>query len=88
LHRASQAPLPSSTPNLIAGTVAKITPWGVQARVTIDSGMSLTALVTWRCLEELALQPGQQVLVTFKASAVHVIYHHERSRETMGKPGT
>ena len=78
LHRASQAPLPSSARNIIAGTIIKITPWGVQARVTIDSGMSLTALVTWHSIEELGLQPGQPVLVTFKVSAVHIIRHHEQ----------
>jgi tungstate transport system ATP-binding protein len=88
LHRADQAPLLSGTPNLVSGTIARITPWGGQARVTISSGVSLTALVTRRCLAELALQPGQQVLVTFKAAAVHVIYHHERSGESMGKPET
>ena len=81
LHRAGQAPLPSSARNLIAGTIRKITPWGVQARVMIDSGMSLTALVTWRSIEELGLQPNQPVLVTFKASAVHIIQHHERGGE-------
>jgi molybdopterin-binding protein len=42
--------------------------------VTIDAGIALTALLTWGAIEELGLQPGQPVLVTFKASAVHVIY--------------
>jgi tungstate transport system ATP-binding protein len=81
LHRASQAPPASSARNLVSGTIAKITPWGVQARVLIDSGMPLTALVTWRSLDELGLQPGQEVLVAFKASAVHVIHHHDRGSE-------
>jgi molybdopterin-binding protein len=74
--------------NLVSGTIANITPWGVQARVLIDSGMSLTALVTWLSIEELGRQPGQQVLVAFKASAVHVIHHHEPGSEAVDKPET
>jgi molybdopterin-binding protein len=42
-------------------------------RVTIDCGAPLTALVTRHTLAELALLPGCPVLVTFKASAVHVL---------------
>jgi molybdopterin-binding protein len=78
LHRASQAPQLSDAGNLVPGTVAKIMPWGLQARVMIDSGMPLTALVTWHAMAALDLQPGQQVLVAFKASAVHVMQHYNR----------
>ena len=86
LHRASQAPQLSSGCNLVSGTIARIIPWGVQARVIIDSGMSLTALVTWRSIAELDLQPGEQVLVAFKASAVHVMQHHERDETAVRQP--
>jgi tungstate transport system ATP-binding protein len=86
LYRASQVPLPSSARNLVLGTIAKITPWGVQARVQIDSGMPLTALVTRRSITDLDLQPGQQVLVAFKASTVHVLHHHERGGAAESEP--
>jgi tungstate transport system ATP-binding protein len=74
LHATSHASLAASTRNVVPGTVARTTPWGVHVRVTIDAGIALTALLTWRALEELDLQPGQPVWVTFKASAVHVMH--------------
>lgn len=73
VHATNHASLSTSTRNVVPGTVARITPWGVHGRVIIDAGIALTALLTWRALEELDLQPGQPVLVTFKASAVHVM---------------
>jgi tungstate transport system ATP-binding protein len=76
LYRADQEPPPSSARNLLRGTLTRITPWGTQARVTIDCGMPLTALVTHRSVSELGLDTGQPMLVTFKATAVHVIRHH------------
>ncbi|HEY7495080.1 MAG TPA: ABC transporter ATP-binding protein [Candidatus Tectomicrobia bacterium] len=75
LHRTDQAPLPAQMCNLVTGTVAQITPWGTQMRVTLDCGVPLVALLTWRSLENLALAPGLPVLVTFATSAVHVICH-------------
>jgi tungstate transport system ATP-binding protein len=76
LHRTDQAPLPADTHNLVTGTVAQITPWGTQVRVTLDCGAPLVALLTRRSLEELALVPGLPVPVTFNIAAVHVICHH------------
>jgi molybdopterin-binding protein len=75
LHDANHPPLPASEANLISGALAKIIPWGGQARVTIDSGVPLLALVSWRIIEELGPQPGQAVVMSFKASDVHVIPH-------------
>jgi molybdopterin-binding protein len=69
----------------VPGTIARIIPWGVQARVIVDSGMPLTALVTWGSMAELDLRPGQQVLMAFKASAVHVM-HRERGGAAMRQP--
>jgi molybdopterin-binding protein len=54
--------------------------------VLIESGMSLTALVTRRSIEELGIQTGQEVVVTFKASAVHVIHHRDGDGEVVSKP--
>jgi tungstate transport system ATP-binding protein len=75
LHRAVQPPLLSSAWKLLTGTVVTMTPWGTQVRVTIDCGAPLTALMTRSALADLALAPGDPVLVTFKASAVHVMQH-------------
>jgi molybdate transport system ATP-binding protein len=46
---------------------------GHQARVTVDCGFPLFALITKQSLEELGLQPGQEITATFKAHAVHLI---------------
>jgi molybdopterin-binding protein len=46
---------------------------GPLARVTVDCGFPLVAVITNRSLEELGLAVGQDVVASFKASAVHVI---------------
>ncbi len=76
LSRADQTPLPSSARNTLRGVITRITPWGGQARVTIDCGLPLIAMLTRRSVEALGLTPGQEAVVSFKASAVHVIRHH------------
>jgi tungstate transport system ATP-binding protein len=86
LHRAAQPPPPLQAWNLLTGTVVTLTPWGTQMRVTIDCGAPLTALVTRRTLAELALVPGCPVLVTFKASAVHVIQQQRPTGSSRAMP--
>jgi tungstate transport system ATP-binding protein len=73
LYPQCQASRPRSEANAVQGTLAQITPWGGQLRVTIDSSVSLTALIPGRCAKALGLQPGQAVTMCFAASAVHVI---------------
>jgi molybdopterin-binding protein len=63
----------SSARNRLRGTIVRITPAGHQARVTVDCGFPLIALITKQSLEELGLQPGQEITATFKAHAVHLI---------------
>jgi len=41
--------------------------------VQIVCGPRVVALVTKQSFEEMKLAPGSQVVVTFKASAVHLI---------------
>jgi len=64
---------PRPETNSLPGTVGQMTPWGGQLRVTIHCGVALTALISGRCSRALELQPGQRVLASFSASAVHVI---------------
>ena len=64
---------PSSARNRLRGAIDRITLMGHQARVTIDCGFPLIALITKQSLEELGLQPGQEITATFKAHAVHLI---------------
>jgi molybdopterin-binding protein len=46
---------------------------GPLVRVTIDCGIPLVASITRASAEEMGLAPGGRVLVTFKATAVHLI---------------
>jgi len=63
----------SSARNRLRGAIDRITLMGHQARVTIDCGFPLIALITKQSLEDLGLQPGQEITATFKAHAVHLI---------------
>lgn len=71
--RAAQLP-PSSARNVVHGRVVRWTPAGFNARVTVNcTDFDLVVLITRRSLEEFRLDPGTPVLLTFKATAVHLI---------------
>ena len=63
----------SSARNVFAGTIRKITPFGLFHRVHLECGFDLVAYVTRQSLEELGLEEGKSVTASFKATAVHVI---------------
>lgn len=63
----------TSARNRLAGTVKEVTPLGAAARVGIDCGFPLSAIVTRSALDELRLAPGTHVVAAIKAGAVHVI---------------
>jgi tungstate transport system ATP-binding protein len=65
----------TSARNSFHGTVTRILARGPFFKVELDCGFFLTAFVTPLSLEELRLAPGQVVVATFKATAVHVIRH-------------
>jgi len=65
--------LSTSARNSFAGPIKKIVSFGVLARVEIDCGFPLIALVTKRSAEEMGLERGKEVYASFKATAVHVI---------------
>ncbi|MEN6443790.1 MAG: ABC transporter ATP-binding protein [Methanoregula sp.] len=69
----SPAPFVSSARNCLFATVSQIIPLGSTARIILDAGFPLTALLTRESCRELDLWPGSPVYATFKASAVHVI---------------
>ncbi len=46
---------------------------GPEARVVVDCGFPLVALVTRRSVEELGLVEGARVTAAFKATAPHLI---------------
>ncbi len=63
----------SSARNRLTGTVAQVVAAGAQARVVVDCGFPLVALVTHRSVEELGLVAGARVTAAFKATATHLI---------------
>jgi tungstate transport system ATP-binding protein len=63
----------SSARNLLAGAITRITVTDAGARIVVDCGFPLVAVVTPRSLAELGLVEGTPVAVTFKASAPHLI---------------
>ena len=69
----SLQPPSSSARNSFRGEVKLMALSGPYARVEIDCGLTLAALITRRSAEELGLKVGQQVHASFKATAVHVI---------------
>jgi tungstate transport system ATP-binding protein len=63
----------SSARNHYTGKISKIFPTGSQIRVTVDCGIPMVALITKRSWEELSLKIGDTVIVSFKASSIHLI---------------
>ena len=76
--------LECSARNTLSGTIARIALYGSFARVTVDAGFPVTALITHRSAEELEFREGQPVCITFKASAVHVIRKAAHSQPAAG----
>jgi len=75
----SRQPFTSSARNCYLGTIA-----GLQRRlsvveVKVDIGVELIVYITYRSLEELRLKEGEEVYLTFKATAGHVIGTGDKS---------
>ncbi len=69
-------PLPravSSARNQLPGSVSRMVAQGSLVRVSVDCGIPLVASISRASAGEMGLAPGGMVLVTFKASAVHLI---------------
>lgn len=63
----------TSARNRLRGRIIDVTPLGALYRVRVDCGFPLTALVTRPSAEEMGLEVGEDITVSFKASAAHVI---------------
>ena len=69
----SLEPGASSIRNQFGGRVVEIIPSGAITRVTVDvAGTPFIAALTSRSVEELRLAIGREVVVAFKATAVHL----------------
>jgi molybdate/tungstate transport system ATP-binding protein len=69
----SRSPQASSARNHFAGLVTEVATYGAYARVSVEvQGVPLVALLTLPSLRDLALAPGSEAYVSFKAFAVHL----------------
>ena len=71
----SRGSLPGPAPrNRLAATVTRVEHGSAVAHVSVDiSGIGLVAAITTATAEELALRPGDPVVVSIKATAIHLI---------------
>lgn len=70
----SERPLAkTSARNTLPGIVSDIIKSGMIYRITINAGEEFRVNITRASAEELALTPGKNVYLTFKATAVHII---------------
>ena len=63
----------TSARNVYPGRIKRLIPSGPFVHVIIDCGLDMTALVTLRSAEDLALVIGKEVWVSVKATAIHVL---------------
>ncbi len=69
----SEQPLAkTSARNTLAGAVSDVIKSGLTYRVTVKAGEEFKVNITRVSAEELALEPGKKVYLTFKATAVHI----------------
>ncbi len=73
-----EAQLESSARNRIAGTVREVSIEGPLARIEIDCGFPLVALVTAQSAGELDLRPGEAICAVVKTTAVHATFLQEK----------
>ena len=63
----------SSARNAFEGIVTDMAPARLGVEVTVDIGVEIAALVTATSVEELRLECGREVCVSFKASAARFV---------------
>jgi tungstate transport system ATP-binding protein len=63
----------TSARNVFPGRVVRFSPRGPLLNVTVDCGIELSATITWKSAEDMGLKVGDDVRLSFKASAVHVM---------------
>jgi len=67
--------------NRLTGRITSVTPEGALARVELECGFPLVALVTAQSAGELELRAGDRISAIVKATAVHLASHAARPSE-------
>jgi tungstate transport system ATP-binding protein len=63
----------TSARNVYPGRIERMIPSGPFMHVIVNCGIEITALVTLRSAEDLGLEPGKEVWISVKATAIHVL---------------
>jgi molybdopterin-binding protein len=63
----------SSARNRLTGRITQITPSGPLVRVVVNCGVPIVSLITRGSANEMKLVEGMEIIVTFKATSVHLI---------------
>lgn len=63
----------SSVRNHFRAKVSNIEPWRLGYKISLDCGFNLIAFVTSQSVENLNLKTGEEIFVSFKATAAHLI---------------
>jgi tungstate transport system ATP-binding protein len=84
VSKADDQPPATSARNRLAAEVRRVVNVGAQARVDLDAGFPLVALITKQSLEDLSLEVGSRVVASFKATAIHLIPRHARPPSPSG----
>jgi tungstate transport system ATP-binding protein len=63
----------TSARNVFHGKIVKITPMGLFNKIRLECGFPLIAYITHQSLETMSLREGNDIVASFKATAVHVI---------------
>jgi tungstate transport system ATP-binding protein len=74
IHPSKEA---TSARNVFWGKIVKMTSLGLYQKVQLNCGFPLVAYVTNHSSEELSLREGKEVMVSFKATAIHVVRKKE-----------
>jgi molybdate transport system ATP-binding protein len=77
----------SSARNRLAGCVRAVIPEGALARVELDCGFPLVALVTAQSAAELGLAEGENVSAVVKATSVHLAAHSSNPNQSRDRQG-
>ncbi|NLB01673.1 MAG: ABC transporter ATP-binding protein [Methanomicrobiales archaeon] len=59
--------------NILPGTVTSVVPRGPFSRVTVDCGVALSSILSWKAADSLGIGEGSRVVVSFSPESVHVV---------------
>lgn len=59
--------------NTLPGIVTSIVPRGPFSRVTVDCGITLSSILSWKVVDNLGIREGSHVAVSFAEESVHVV---------------